>query len=113
MFLFLFLFTDSYLSVGLKQPRSPSPPPPSGLPSYNISQAILPVFTMTDDQQERQISMILHEAVTGIKKNSHKPVPHQPPPLTRKEIGEIKRHNVNIRSQVYKAIRRPGKGIFR
>ncbi|XP_077295823.1 integrator complex subunit 6 [Arctopsyche grandis] len=100
---------DSYLSVGLKQPRSPSPPPPSGLPSYNISQPILPVFTMTDDQQERQISMILHEAVTGIKKNSHKPVPHQPPPLTRKEIGEIKRHNVNIRSQVYKAIRRPGK----
>lgn len=95
--------------MGLKQPRSPSPPPPSGLPPY-ISHSIPTVFTMTDDQQEKQISMILHEAATGIKKNSHKLMLHHPPPLTRKEIGEIKKHNVNIRTQVYKAIRRPGKG---
>lgn len=74
------------------------------------------VFSMTDDQQERQISMILHEAAVGSMTNNSKNLQrfpsHQPPPLTKKEINEIKRHNLNIRGQVYKAVRRPGKGII-
>lgn len=43
-------------------------------------------------------------------------VPHHhiqalpPPPLSRKEVGEIRRHNLNVRAQIYKAVRRPGKG---
>lgn len=63
-------------------------------------------------EDEKQINMILHEASVGKprSKKSNRAIVYQPPPLTKKEIGEIKRHNLNIRAQVYKAVRKPGKG---
>lgn len=33
-----------------------------------------------------------------------------PPQPSRKELAEIKKHNLGVRSEAYRAVRRPGKG---
>lgn len=32
-----------------------------------------------------------------------------PPQLTRKEIADIRKHNLEVRAEVYRAVRRPGR----
>lgn len=36
-----------------------------------------------------------------------------PPQLTRKELADIKKHNLDVRTEVFRAVRRPGKGKHR
>lgn len=35
-----------------------------------------------------------------------------PPQPTRKELAEIRKHNLEVRSEVYRAVRRPGRGMY-
>lgn len=119
-----FLNGDAYITMGGKMPRSPSPPSecPTPQPAPVISIPPQPAH----DSQELQINAILQGIAA--ENNSHnrgrkrkrsmvdKPVLHlnilhppPPPQLTRKEINEIKKHNIGVRTQVYRDIRRPGK----
>lgn len=91
--------------MGSKMPRSPSPPPPPPPPPH--------------DSQELQINAILqgiaaennaHSKPAKRKRKSEKPPPPEiPPQPTRKELADIKKHNMDVRADVFKAIRRPGR----
>ncbi|CAG9796687.1 unnamed protein product [Diatraea saccharalis] len=106
-----FLNGDAYTTMGSKMPRSPSPPPEP-----------LPPPPPLHDTQELQINAILqgiaaennsHSRPAKRKKKTEKPPP--PPPLvtppqpSRKELADIKKHNLDVRTEVFRAIRRPGK----
>lgn len=84
--------------MGSKVSRSPSPP--------------------DLDSQELQINAILqdiaaenaHPRPRKRKRKSDKPVvPQLPPQLSRKELADIRKHNLDVRAEVYRAVRRPGK----
>ncbi|RVE42208.1 hypothetical protein evm_013141 [Chilo suppressalis] len=103
-----FLNGDAYTTMGSKMPRSPSPP-----------EEPLPPPPPLHDTQELQINAILqgiaaennsHARPAKRKRKSEKP-PAMPIPLqpTRKELADIKKHNLDVRSEVFRAIRRPGK----
>ncbi|XP_053615306.1 integrator complex subunit 6 [Plodia interpunctella] len=98
-----FLNGDAYTTMGSKMARSPSPPP--------------------EDSQELQINAILQgiaaENNRGRPRKPKKrkldkpqlpqlPQPPQPPP-SRKELADIKRHNMDVRAEVFRAVRRPGR----
>ncbi|XP_026319530.1 integrator complex subunit 6 isoform X2 [Hyposmocoma kahamanoa] len=105
-----FLNGDAYTTMGSKMPRSPSPPPELPLPA-----------PAPHDSQELQINAILQGIAAENNSNARgrkrkrkveKPEPPQialPPQLTRKELADIRKHNLNVRSEVYRAVRRPGK----
>ncbi|KAL0851278.1 hypothetical protein ABMA28_007112 [Loxostege sticticalis] len=109
-----FLNGDAYTTMGSKMARSPSPPPPGVL-----------VPPPAHDSQELQINAILQGVAAENnaharppkrkRKQSEKPppppppLPPQPPQPTRKELAEIKKHNMDVRSEVFRAIRRPGR----
>ncbi|XP_026758817.2 integrator complex subunit 6 [Galleria mellonella] len=93
-----FLNGDAYTTMGSKVSRSPSPP--------------------DLDSQELQINAILqdiaaenaHPRPRKRKRKSDKPVvPQLPPQLSRKELADIRKHNLDVRAEVYRAVRRPGK----
>lgn len=86
--------------------RSPSPPgeaPP-----------------VLHDSQELQINAILQGVAAENnsnarsrkrkRKNDKQPLQlTMPPQLTRKELADIRKHNLDVRSEVFRAVRRPGK----
>lgn len=94
--------------MGTKMPRSPSPPAEASVP-----------LTAPHDTQELQINAILQGIAAEnnfIARNRRKKpkIERQesillPPQPTRKELAEIRKHNLEVRSEVYRAVRRPGK----
>ncbi|CAH0592364.1 unnamed protein product [Chrysodeixis includens] len=100
-----FLNGDAYTTMGSKMSRSPSPPgsPPAA----------------PHDSQELQINAILQGVAAennsnarGRKrkrKNDKLLQLTMPPQLTRKEIADIRKHNLEVRAEVYRAVRRPGR----
>ncbi|CAB3240509.1 unnamed protein product [Arctia plantaginis] len=101
-----FLNGDAYTTMGSKMSRSPSPP-----------GELIPV---AHDSQELQINAILQGVAAENNSNARgrkrkrKNDKQQlqltlPPQLTRKEIAEIKKHNLEVRQEVYRAVRRPGR----
>ncbi|XP_075971454.1 integrator complex subunit 6 isoform X3 [Anticarsia gemmatalis] len=100
-----FLNGDAYTTMGSKMSRSPSPP-------GDFS-------SVPHDSQELQINAILQGVAAennsnarGRKrkrKNDKQLQLTLPPQLTRKEIAEIKKHNLELRQEVFRAIRRPGR----
>ncbi|XP_041975275.1 integrator complex subunit 6 [Aricia agestis] len=98
-----FLNGDAYTTMG-KMARSPSPP--------NGTSA-------EPDSRELQINAILQgvaaENTSHARRrrrrkseNSYVP-PVLPPQPTRKELAEIKKHNITVRTDVYREVRRPGR----
>ncbi|CAK1601893.1 unnamed protein product [Parnassius mnemosyne] len=115
-----FLNGDAYTTMGSKMPRSPSPPPdsPSNVVASRAetSVAALPLH----DSQELQINAIIqgiaaeNDSNSRGKKRKRKNEKPQvqfllPPQPSRKEIADITKHNLNVRSEVYRAVRRPGR----
>ncbi|XP_022117379.2 integrator complex subunit 6 isoform X1 [Pieris rapae] len=104
-----FLNGDAYTTMGSKMPRSPSPP-------HEVCVAPAP-----PDTQELQINAILQGVAAENSSNSRKKrkrkeddIVHlssvlMPPQPSRKELAEIKKHNLSVRSEVYRAVRRPGR----
>ncbi|XP_047985259.1 LOW QUALITY PROTEIN: integrator complex subunit 6 [Leguminivora glycinivorella] len=104
-----FLNGDAYTTMGGKLPRSPSPEAPPVV-------APAPLH----DSQELQINAIIQGIASGtdtlarprkrpkrkVEKPSPPPAPAQP---TRKELADIRKHNLTVRSEVYRAVRRPGR----
>ncbi|XP_059061896.1 integrator complex subunit 6 [Achroia grisella] len=93
-----FLNGDAYTTMGSKVSRSPSPP--------------------DQDSQELQINAILQgiaaeNAYPRPKKRKRKSDKPTAPPLvaqlSRKELADIKKHNMDVRAEVYRAVRRPGR----
>ncbi|KAM3967695.1 LOW QUALITY PROTEIN: integrator complex subunit 6 [Aphomia sociella] len=93
-----FLNGDAYTTMGSKVPRSPSPP--------------------DLDSQELQINAILqgiaaenaHPRPRKRKRKNDKPVETPlPPEPSRKELADIRKHNMDVRAEVYRAVRRPGR----
>ncbi|XP_050666237.1 integrator complex subunit 6 [Leptidea sinapis] len=102
-----FLNGDAYTTMGSKMARSPSPP--------EVFRAHSP------DTQELQINAILQgvaaENITNAKNRKRKrknpdtslsTLLSMPQP-SRLELVEIKKHNMSVRAEVYRAVRRPGK----
>ncbi|XP_014356267.2 integrator complex subunit 6 [Papilio machaon] len=124
-----FLNGDAYTTMGSKMPRSPSPPPESpgagGAGGAGGASAASPTFSsltpiVTHDSQELQINAILQgiaaENESNLrgkkrKRKAEKPAVQflLPPQPSRKELADIKKHNLNVRSEVYRAVRRPGR----
>ncbi|XP_049880396.1 integrator complex subunit 6 [Pectinophora gossypiella] len=133
-----FLNGDAYTTMGSKMPRSPSPPNEVVPPPIVVTPAVtsaaagagvgvanvptLPSPVVAHDTQELQINAILqgiaaennsNARAKKRKKKNEKPEP--PPPVvvppqpTRKELADIRKHNLTVRSEVYRAVRRPGK----
>ncbi|XP_023951174.2 integrator complex subunit 6 [Bicyclus anynana] len=106
-----FLNGDAYTTMGSKMPRSPSPPGEAAVPAPAPPAA---------DTQELQINAILqgiaaenNYSARGRKrkrKSERQEAPILlPPQPSRKEMADIKKHNLGVRSEVYRAVRRPGK----
>ncbi|XP_063616848.1 integrator complex subunit 6 isoform X1 [Cydia splendana] len=109
-----FLNGDAYTTMGGKLPRSPSP---------EAAPAPLPVSAAAPahDSQELQINAIIQGIAAGTntlarprkrpRKKVEKPSPPPPAPTqpTRKELADIRKHNLTVRSEVYRAVRRPGR----
>ncbi|KAJ9593745.1 hypothetical protein L9F63_014718 [Diploptera punctata] len=97
------------------RPRSPSPPPRDSNPpmlepltnhvsSFNsLSPPLSPAMANHLDSEEKRLAMVL----TEISSNHVGTIPE----LSKKEIAEIKRHNLNVRMLAYKEVRRPGKNF--
>lgn len=112
------------------RPRSPSPPPRTSTPPHieplanhvthynSISPPLSPAKGNHTEVEERRLAMVLTEissnhviggsqantAATGaISTNSE---------LSKREIAEIRKHNLHVRMLVYKEIRRPGKSKY-
>ncbi|CAK1544644.1 unnamed protein product [Leptosia nina] len=102
-----FLNGDAYTTMGSKMSRSPSPP--------------LEVSSPPCDTQELQINAILQGVAAENSSNSRRKKKRKeedkvhlssvllPPQPSRKELAEIKKHNLSVRSEVYRAVRRPGR----
>lgn len=101
-----FLNGDAYTTMGSKMARSPSPP--------------IDFISPAHDSQELQINAILQgvaaENISNARgrKRKRKNDKQQlqltlPPQLTRKEIADIKKHNLEVRQEVFRAVRRPGR----
>lgn len=100
--------------MGTKMPRSPSPPPPEPTPPPVVP--MVPV--VLHDSQELQINAILQGVAAENNSNARsrkrkrkndKIQLTMPPQLTRKELADIKKHNLDVRTEVFRAVRRPGK----
>ncbi|CAG9581296.1 unnamed protein product [Danaus chrysippus] len=100
-----FLNGDAYTTMG-KMARSPSPPAEASLPSPS------------HDSQELQINAIIqgiaaeNNFIARERKRRRKSERHEPPvppQPTAKELAEIKKHNLCVRADVYRAVRRPGR----
>ncbi|XP_026493645.1 integrator complex subunit 6 [Vanessa tameamea] len=100
-----FLNGDAYTTMGSKLSRSPSPPAEAAVPH---------------DSQELQINAIIqgiaaeNNFISRARKRKRKSERQEPPIIlppqpSRKELAEIKKHNLEVRSEVYRAVRRPGK----
>lgn len=109
-----FLNGDAYTTMGTKMPRSPSPPPPEPTPPPVVP--MVPV--VLHDSQELQINAILQGVAAENNSNARsrkrkrkndKIQLTMPPQLTRKELADIKKHNLDVRTEVFRAVRRPGK----
>ncbi|KAF9816109.1 hypothetical protein SFRURICE_003660 [Spodoptera frugiperda] len=105
---------DAYTTMGTKMPRSPSPPPPEPTPPPVVP--MVPV--VLHDSQELQINAILQGVAAENNSNARsrkrkrkndKIQLTMPPQLTRKELADIKKHNLDVRTEVFRAVRRPGK----
>ncbi|KAJ4449233.1 hypothetical protein ANN_00630 [Periplaneta americana] len=117
---------DNMLSHGSLtdfRPRSPSPPPRDSAPPHLEPLANhLPHFNSFSpplgnhiDLDERRLAMVLTEISSnhvggGTQSNMTAagaiPANNE---LTKREIAEIRRHNLNVRMLAYKEVRRPGK----
>ncbi|XP_037298700.1 integrator complex subunit 6 isoform X2 [Manduca sexta] len=125
-----FLNGDAYTTMGSKMPRSPSPPssPPASAPAPPAAAApavAAPATTApAHDTQELQINAILQGIAAENNSNARgkkrkrkserggggaAAVPAGPAPPTRAELADIKRHNLDVRAHVYRAVRRPGR----
>uniref|UniRef100_A0A2A4K5L9 VWFA domain-containing protein n=1 Tax=Heliothis virescens TaxID=7102 RepID=A0A2A4K5L9_HELVI len=104
-----FLNGDAYTTMGSKMSRSPSPPAEPA-----------PAPPVLHDTQELQINAILQGVAAENnsnarsrkrkRKNDKQPLQlTMPPQLTRKELADIRKHNLDVRSEVFRAVRRPGK----
>ena len=92
------------------RPRSPSPPQQDShlpdleplinhvAPFNSLSPPMSPAMGNHVDLEDRRLAMVL----TEISSN-------HVPELSKREIAEIRRHNLNIRMLAYKEVRRPGK----
>ncbi|PSN38922.1 Integrator complex subunit 6-A [Blattella germanica] len=103
------------------RPRSPSPPPLDSNPPHlealnnhvphfnSLSPPMSPAMDNHVDSQERRVALVLTEIssnhVGGVDTI---PVNNE---LCKKEIAEIKKHNLNVRMLAYKEVRRPGKNF--
>ncbi|CAH2050265.1 unnamed protein product, partial [Iphiclides podalirius] len=120
-----FLNGDAYTTMGSKMPRSPSPPADtaSGVgtpPNPPVASVPVTAIAPLHDSQELQINAILQgiaaendSNMRGKKrkrKNEKPPVQLLlPPQPSRKELADIRKHNLGVRSEVYRAVRRPGR----
>ncbi|XP_068626188.1 integrator complex subunit 6 [Battus philenor] len=121
-----FLNGDAYTTMGSKMPRSPSPPADTasiGNTTPNtppISSAHVTPLAPLHDSQELQINAILqgiaaeNDSISRGKKRKRKNEKPQiqlllPPQPSRKELADIRKHNLNVRTEVYRAVRRPGR----
>ncbi|XP_063839642.1 integrator complex subunit 6-B [Ostrinia nubilalis] len=133
-----FLNGDAYTTMGSKMPRSPSPPtiaaPIIHVPAHDSQElqinAILQGVAAENNahsrppkrkRKELQINAILQSVAAENNahsrphklKRKHSPNKPPPPPLppqpSRKELADIKKHNLDVRSEVFRAIRRPGR----
>ncbi|XP_073957600.1 integrator complex subunit 6 isoform X2 [Choristoneura fumiferana] len=127
-----FLNGDAYTTMGGKLPRSPSPPaaeaaalPPAPPPASPAPAPAPPAPALPSlplhDSQELQINAIIQGIAA--ENNSHArgrkrkrkiekpPMPPVPQPLqpSRKELADIRKHNLAVRSEAYRAVRRPGR----
>ncbi|XP_004930243.1 integrator complex subunit 6 [Bombyx mori] len=98
-----FLNGDAYSSP-CKAPRSPSPPNETRLDSQELQiNAILQGLAAQNDAQNSRAKKW--------KRKSER-LAAQPPAVpqpSRKELADIRRHNLDVRAQVYRAVRRPGR----
>lgn len=116
-------------------PRSPSPPadslpPPALLPltnhvseSYSLLRPSPPsspsltnhvthtITTKKEDTIETALNHIGSNHVGTLGQHQVTPKQLPVPELTEKEIAEIKRHNLNVRTLAYKEVRRPGRNF--
>ncbi|KAJ0182604.1 hypothetical protein K1T71_001973 [Dendrolimus kikuchii] len=114
-----FLNGDAYTTMGTKMSRSPSPPPEVAPPP-----AVVPPpapAPSAPDTQELQINAILqgiaaeNSSNARNRKRKRKQSDKQPASIllpalpSRKELADIKKHNLDVRAEVFKAVRRPGK----
>lgn len=95
------------------RPRSPSPPPGDSNPPHleplmnhvahfnSLSPPMSPAMGNHVDSEDRRLAMVL----TELSSNHVGTIPE----LSKKEIAEIRRHNLNVRMLAYKEVRRPGK----
>ncbi|PNF33141.1 Integrator complex subunit 6-A [Cryptotermes secundus] len=111
------------------RPRSPSPPPRTSAPPNleplanhvihynNFSPPLSPAMGNHTEGEDRRLAMVLTEisgnhvvggnqanvaAVGAISTNSE---------LNKREIAEIRKHNLHVRMLVYREVRRPGKNF--
>ncbi|CAG4965219.1 unnamed protein product [Colias eurytheme] len=112
-----FLNGDAYTTMGSKMARSPSPPVPVPVHEPVPVPVSLPP---PPDTQELQINAILQGVAAENSNNSRKKKRRKeenallssvllPPQPSRKELADIKKHNLSVRSEVYRAVRRPGR----
>jgi hypothetical protein len=112
------------------RPRSPSPPPRTAAPAqleplanhvihYNsLSPPLSPAMGNHTEVEDRRLAMVLTEissnhviggnqanmAATGAISTNNE--------LNKREIAEIRKHNLHVRMLVYKEVRRPGKSKY-
>ncbi|XP_072944601.1 integrator complex subunit 6-like isoform X2 [Epargyreus clarus] len=112
-----FLNGDAYTTMGGKRARSPSPPAEAVLPAQ-------PAAAPPPDTHELQINAILQgvaaENSSGSrdkkkkrKVQNEKPPPPPPAPappqMTRMEVAKLRRYNLDVRAEAFRAVRRPGR----
>ena len=57
------------------------------------------------DSEDKRLAMVLND----VSSNHVEEIPE----LSKKEIAEIRKHNLNVRMLAYKEVRRPGKSKYR
>lgn len=112
------------------RPRSPSPPPRTSAPPHlepltnhvihynSFSPPLSPAMGNHTEGEDRRLAMVLTEisgnhvvggnqanmtATGAISTNNE---------LSKREIAEIRKHNLHVRMLVYREVRRPGKSKY-
>lgn len=112
------------------RPRSPSPPPRDSAPPYleplanhmthfnSFSPPLSPAVGNHIESEDRRLAMVLTEissnhvgggnqanmtAASAIPTNNE---------LNKREIAEIRKHNLHVRTLAYREVRRPGKSKY-
>ncbi|KAG7310901.1 hypothetical protein JYU34_003733 [Plutella xylostella] len=90
-------------------PPPPTPPPPPDTQELAINAIIQGIAAENNSNGRTRKRKRKNDTKSSTSLHIIPPPPPPPPEVSRKEMIEIKKHNLDVRTEVYKAIRRPGR----